>query len=66
MCLLGAVLEMSCKPVKAEIVENGGYISMDEDVDDDVNEKTPLFSDSITKVEKDESKMTMCKDKLCD
>ena len=27
--------------VKAEIAGNGGYISMDEDVDDDVNEKSP-------------------------
>ena len=46
---------MSRKPVKAEIVENGGHIPMDEDI----NDKTPLLSDAITKLEKDEGKVTI-------
>ena len=49
-------MEISCKLVKADIVEShGGHISMDEDV----NEKTPLLSDANTEVEKDERKMTI-------
>ena len=55
ICLLGTVLEMSCKPVKAEIVENGGHIPMDEDI----NEKTPLLSGAIIKLGKDEGKVTI-------
>ena len=58
ICLLGTVMEISCKPVKAEIVENGGHISMDKGI----NEKTPLMPDANTHVEK--GKMKMCQDKL--
>ena len=49
-------MDMLWKPIKVEFVENGGHISMDEDV----NEKTPLLPDDITKVQKDKSKMTIC------
>jgi hypothetical protein len=46
-------MEVLCKPVKVEIVENGGHISMDEDA----KEQTPLLSDGTAKVEKDKGKI---------
>jgi hypothetical protein len=46
-------MEVWCKPVKMEIVENGGYISMDEDH----KENTPLLPDVTTTGKRGEGKV---------
>ena len=52
-CLVATIMEVLCKPVKVEIVEKCGHISMDEDA----KEQTPLLSDGTAKVEKDKGKI---------